>query len=220
GDPATAFCGYHADAHQLTLYFRETGDSLARRGWTLNTLTAQWTPERYQHGLTIGFSSPLNSVATQWNQLVGAFSAQLLTYNQLLGTSANFAEATAASAGTVYIHQHPETQATDDGVAVLHEATLATPMSTLPERTKFVDRVRLDVRADSTSSLSLAVSGDLGTTYPQELALAVSATSASSQLVTAWSVGGANPTIRVRSTGGSWELDGVAVQARILGEQL
>jgi len=220
GDPTTAFFGYHADAHQLTLYFKETGDSLTRRGWTINTLTGQWTPQRYSQGLSVGFTSPINSTATQWNQLVGDFPSQTFTYNQLLGSSSNFFEACAASAGTVYIYQHPETQATDDGVATYHEAVLATPMSTIPERNKFVDRARLDIRADSASSLSLAISGDLGATYPQELALAVSATSNTSQLQTVWSVGGPNPMMRLRSTGGSWELAALAVQARMMGEEL
>ena len=239
GDPFAAFLGYHADARQLTLYYEESSDSFTRRGWTLNTLTGQWAPQRYSHGLTVGFSTPIvvtsvssgssGSGAPVWDALVGSFAANAQTYNELLSGSpgvggsssaANFVEVAVASAGTVYAHIHPEAQATDDGVAVHHEATLATPMATVPERNKWVERARWDFRADSASSVSVAISGNFGQTYPQELQLSVSATSVSSQIPTTWSVAGPNPTVRVRSTGGTWELVGLAVQARFLGEEL
>lgn len=219
GDPQSLNFGYHADAKQLTLYYTRIGDTIPQRGWTLNTLTGTWTPELYAHGMSVGFTSPVASTATQWNQLVGSFAAQTLTYDQLLGASSDFNEATVSSGGTVYIHKHPDEQATDDGVPVLHEATSGALFGAMPERRKYADTLRAQVRADSASSLSFALSADMGATFPSEIGVAVSAGSNSSQVVLRLpGVDGTNHMVRVRSTGGSWELTQAALMAKVTGQ--
>jgi hypothetical protein len=219
GDPTTFNFGYHADAKQLTLYYQATNETQPHRGFTLNTITGTWTPEVYQHGMAIGFTSPINSTSTQWNQLVGGFPANTLSYNQLLGASSDFVEATASSGGTVYVHQHPSVQSTDDGLVVPHEAAFGALFGTLPERRQFADTVRLDLRANSTSSLSVALSGDLGHTFPSESLVTISANSNTSFFaIRLPGIQGIYHTVRVRSQGGDWELNQGSVLARI-GEE-
>src|SRR5512135_1560330 len=85
-DPGTSFFGYHADARQLTLYFTTAAGSEPMNGFTLEVDTGTWTPQLFQHALVASFLAPTTSSAgTQWNQLVGSFAGQTLTYNQLLG---------------------------------------------------------------------------------------------------------------------------------------
>jgi putative component of toxin-antitoxin plasmid stabilization module len=219
GDPTTFNFGYHPDAKQLTLYYQAIGENTPHRGYTLNTISGTWTPEVYQHGMAIGFSTPINSASTQWNQLVGGFPAQALTYNQLLGAASEFNEATASSGGTVYVHMHPVDQATDDGVAVTHTATFGALFGGLPERRQFADTVRLDMRADSTSSMSVALSGDLGHTFPSESLVTISANSNTSfHAVRLPGISGVYHMVRVSSTGGTWELNQGSVLARVEGE--
>lgn len=218
GDPNSLHFGLYGSAKQLSLYYTPLGDTLPTRAVTFNLLTGTWTPQVFAQGLTQGFTAPNTSAATVWNQLIGTFGAQTLTYDQLLGTTSKFFEGAVSSTGTTYIFQQPNAQATDDGVPVPSEAYLGTHFAALPDKRKYVDTVRLDLRADTTSTLSVAVSGDLGMTFLTEQSLAVSVQSSTSQQITRWGVDGTYHTVRVRSTGGAWELAGVTVRARIGGE--
>lgn len=219
GDPNTFFFGYHPDAKQLSLYYQATGEAQPHRAFTLNTISGTWTPQVYTHGMAVGFPTPVNSTATQWNQLVGSFPAQTLTYNQLLGATTDFNEATVSSGGTVFVHMHPDDQATDDGTPVECEATFGALFGSLPERRQFADTIRADLRADADSKVSLALSGNLGHTFPSESAFTVSANSNSSfHAIRVPGIDGVYHMVRLRSTGGTWELNQCAVLARVTGE--
>jgi hypothetical protein len=169
---------------------------------------------------TTGGSS---SSATQWNQLIGTFAAQTMTYAQLLGGTGSGGEAiegAISSGGTAFVFRHPVDQATDDGTAVTHEVTLGPLFVGMPERRKYVDTIRLDGRADAASTLSVALSANLGNTFPSEQAVTMSVQSTTSQAVTRWGLGGTYHTARLRSTGGAWEVTGLSVRAKIEGEAL
>ena len=224
-DPASTFFGYHADALQLTIYFTTAVGTEPMNALTLNLATGAWTPQLFQHALGRSFhaSAPVisSSALTQWNQLVGAFSAQSKTYSQLLGATGSAAgaittDSVVASAGTAYAFLHSATS--DDGIAVTSDAVLGTLFADLPERRKYLDHVRWDLRTDSSSSVSVGVSGDLGNTY-QEQRLAVSAGSQTSQHKTNWGVDGVYHTVRIRCDAPhTFVLNGVAVRAKIGGE--
>lgn len=218
--PEKMFFGYHADAKQLTLYYQDQNDAGVQHGITLNTITGTWTPQQFSQQLVTAFTSPVISSSTQWDQLPGSFAAQTMTYNQLLGTTSDFNEATISSTGTVYIHEHPSNQATDDGIAVEQEAQLGALFAAMPERRKFVDTIRLDARCDSASSMSVAISPDLGNTFPVEQQFALSVQSATSQQIMRCGVDGVYHMVRLRSTGGAWEVMGLTVRGKVGGEAI
>lgn len=221
-DPTTAFFGYHGDAKMLTLYYTDTAGSYPQRGMTYNTISKVWTPQVFAQNLAIGFSAQQSSSATTWDALVGTFAAQALTYNQLLGASAvGSSEAVASSTGTAYSFIHSALQATDDGVPVLTSSTFGQLFSALPERRKFLDEVRLDVQADISSTLSVAISGDAGQTFPVETAVTVSVASTSSQVrVKSAGISGAYHNVRLRSTGGSWNVVTITARSKVEGEAI
>jgi hypothetical protein len=219
-DPALSFFGYHADAKMLTLYYTDTAGSYPQRGLTLN-LGGQWMPQKYAQKLVVGFQATASSGATTWGALVGPLTGNILTYNQLLGQgSYGFSEAVAASSGTAYIFDPPHISATsDDGVAVPEEVTLGPFFTAIVEQRKYIDTVRLDVQADVASTLSVALSGDNGLSFPGEVSFAVSATSNGSQyVVRPGGVSAVNPLVRIRSTGGAWNIYSVTGKARLDGE--
>jgi hypothetical protein len=217
-DPNTSFFGYHADARQLTLYFTTTAGAEPMNGFTLEVDTGTWTPQLFQHALVASFVAPqTSSSATQWNQLVGSFAAQTLTYAQMLGGGASGSEieSLVASAGTAYSLSHSATS--DDGVAVTSEAWLGTLFAALPERRKFLDHTRWDLQADSASSVSVSAA-PLGGTF-QEVALAVSAGSSTSQYRANWGIDSVYHTVRIRADApNTFSLHGVTVRAKIGGE--
>lgn len=217
-DPATMFFGYHADAKMLSLYYTDTVGSYPNRSLTLNLATGQWMPQKFQQNLAVGFQSFMASSATTWGALGGPLSGNMLTYNQLLGLSTKgFSEAVAASAGTVYTFDH--SSASDDGQPAYEEATLGPLFAGIPQYRKYIDTVRVDVQADSASSLSVSLSGDNGQSFPGEVAFAVSASSNGSQYVARpGGVNGVYPLIRIRSTGGQWNVLSVTGKGRLDGD--
>ena len=222
-EPSKAFFGYHPDARQLSLYYSVTAGAAPVRAFTLNTATGTWTPQRYTQGLSVGFSSPVatSSSATTWGALVGTYAAQTLTYNQLLGLGGAGApanEAVVSSTGTPYSFTH--SASSDDGQTVTHDATLGALFASMPERRKYLDQARWDVRADSASSLSVAVSADLGATFTEQR-LAISAQSATTQLKTNWGLDGVYHMIRLRTDSPhTFEVNGITVRAKIGGEAI
>lgn len=218
-DPATMFFGYHSDAKMLTLYYTDSVGPYPNRGLTLNLLTGQWMPQKYSQNLVVAFSSYQASSATTWGALSAPLVQNTLTYNQLLGLPVKgYSEAVAASAGTTYLLSHSATS--DDGVPVYEEATLGPLFASISEQRKYTDTVRVDVQADSASSLSVALSGDNGMSFPGEVSFTASQSSNGSQYVTRpGGVNGVYPLVRIRSTGGQWNVLSVTARGRLDGEQ-
>ena len=220
-DPTTAFFGYHGDAKQLTLYYTDTAGSYPQRALTYNTISKVWAPQTFTHNLVASFTGNKSSTATQWDQLVGTFAQQTLSYDQLAGASTALFDGVVSSGGSAYVFRPAYEQPTDDGVAVLEEATMGPMFTAMPERRKFLDETRIDVQCDSTSSMSVAISGDLGQTFPAERLITLSAGSASSQyLLKHTGVSGVNHTIRLRSIGGAWNVNAITGRAKIEGEAI
>lgn len=220
-DPTSAFFGYNGEARQLTLYYSAAEGVFPQRGLTLNTLTGKWTPQTFQHELVVGFQSPTAGGGipsnVQWNQLVGSFASQTIRYNSFQGVTGTIREAVLGSDGTAYTFSYSAPH--DDGRSVTHEATLGACFTNLPERRKFVDHVRWDLRANVSSTVSVAVSPDLGHSWPSEQSLTISAQSETTQVKTNWGVSGTYHTVRIRcDSPASFELNGVTIRAKLEGE--
>lgn len=210
-DRDTAFFTNHSDIRQLSLWYSADAN-YPNRAFTFNTLNGTWTPQRTTQRLAIGFSGQPSSSATTWNALVGAFAVQPFTYQQLLGVGTNSADAVVSSAGTAYIFSPSATS--DDGQPVLHEAQLGALWADTPNRLKHVGQVRVDCQANSASSLSVAVSTDLGTTFPYEQRFAPSVQSHTSQTKLYCNLSGTFGTVRLRDdSGGNWAVSGLQVVA-------
>jgi hypothetical protein len=87
-------------------------------------------------------------------------------------------------------------------------------------RQKYADEVRFDVHATSASSLSVAVSANLGLAYGDTFEFPVSVQSQSTQLRHNFGVCGAYHALRFRSEDTGWRLARVALRARDVGEVL
>ena len=216
-DRDRAFFTTHPDTEITTLWYTTTAGAAPNRAFSFNALNGTWAPHRYSQRCSVGFTGAVSSSATTWGALVGGYAAQTLTYNQLLGATGDQSEAVVSSVGTAYIASHSATS--DDGAVVLHEAQLGAFGTDSPQRRKFLWETRVDVRATSASSLSLAVSPDLGATFPAEQRFAISASSANTQLKSHTPSTGIYHTVRVRDdSGGNWSLGGVTLTARLDGE--
>lgn len=217
-----AFFTTHPDTRMTTLWYSADANE-PNRGFTFNTLNGTWAPQRFaSHRVSVGITGfPASSSATTWGGLVGTIDEQFLTYDQLLGhsSSGNQADVLASSTGTIYSMSHSATS--DDGVAMLAEAQLGAFGVDSPHRRKFLYEARLELTAASASSLSVAVSPDLGATFPTETRLAISAASQTTQAKVNLPVTGNTLTLRVRDdSGGNWRLASVAMTARVDGEAI
>lgn len=212
-DRDTAFFTHHADIRQLSLWYSADG-GYANRAFTFNTLNGTWTPHRTVQRLSVGFSGQPQSASSSvtWNALVGTFAQQTQTFQQLLGVGQNAADAVVSSTGTAYIFSPDAT--TDDGQVVLHEGQLGALWADSSNRLKHVAQVRIDCQANSASSLSVAISTNLGTTFPYEQRFAPSLQSHTSQVEIHCNLSGTYGTVRVRDdSGGNWSISGLQVVA-------
>ena len=83
---------------------------------------------------------------------------------------------------------------------------------------KWADRVRIDARSDSASSLSVSVSGNLGGAYVAGDEQAFSVNSQTSQLYIPLTQGGQYFAVKLSSEDTGWEVSRTFVRGRILGE--
>jgi hypothetical protein len=216
-DRDRAFFTTHPDTRITTLWYTTDAGSSPNRAFSFNAIDGTWAPHRYGQRCSVGFTGAVSSSATTWGALVGGYATQTLTYSQLLGSSGDQSEAVVSSNGTPYIMSHSATS--DDGVAVLHEAQFGTLWTGLPTRVKTTREVRLDLYADSASSLSVALSPDAGRTFPTEQRIAVSVQSQDTQTRIPQVLTGTYGGVRIRDdSGGNWHLSAVAVTATIGGE--
>ena len=86
------------------------------------------------------------------------------------------------------------------------------------DRIKFSDLLRVDARADSASSLSVAVSGNLGGTWATEKEFALSVQSNSTQENLRPDVSGLYHAVRLESDEGRWQVASVQLRAQTTGE--
>jgi len=89
-----------------------------------------------------------------------------------------------------------------------------------PERTKFMDEMRLDVRSDIASNITVRTSGNLGGAFATGAEVSISAQSNTSQVRVFPDVSGTYHSVMLTSDDTGWEVSRIAARARVTGESL
>lgn len=216
-----AFFTFSDELQQLTLHYTSVAANNPKRAFTLHIDESGrggvWTPHRYDHELTIGGRAavPSSSAAT-WGGLIGTLDDQGQSYNEALG-SGSPDEMVLSSSGTAYYFSSAESL--DDGQAVTGQVVTGSLWPDLPDRHKFTDQVRMEIRGDSASSLEVGVSADLGNSFTTR-EVAVSAASNSTQHIEHFTLSGRDHMLQFQSDTTGWDLQRVSVRGSVLGEIL
>ena len=208
-----AFFGFNEQQDLLTLYYSTTAGTLPQRAFSFDLVEGHWTPHTYTQELALSGSAVVSSSATTWGGLIGTLSAQNLTFNQFLGITGANEEAVFSSNGSAYIFHSEATN--DDGSVVEEDAYFGGLFQEDVRSVKFLSEVKLDVSADSASTLSVGGSNNLGETFGEEVQLSISASSTYTQAqVNFNTLLGANPSLRIRSDDGSrWKVARIYARA-------
>jgi hypothetical protein len=161
----------------------------ADRAFTAHILEkGVWTPQRFGHKLTCG-------AVSNWKRLktTDAVTPYLMT---------NEPGVFFGSASTAFVLAYSGTTTLDLDTAKEAQWQSGGLFTGDPIHMKWSDKVRLDARADSTSNISVAVSGNLGT----------------SQAVVPTGVSGQYHSLRLRSEDTGWRVSRCMVRARVQGE--
>lgn len=211
--PEEAFFGFNEQQGLLTLYYTITAGTLPQRAFSLDIVEGHWTPHTFTQELALSGSAVVSSSATTWGGLTGNLSAQNLTFNQFLGITGANEEAVFSSNGTPYIFHSEATN--DDGSVVEEDAYFGGLFKEDATSVKFLNEVKLDVSADSASTLSVGGSSNLGETFDEEVQLSISASSTYTQAqVNFNTLSGVNPSLRIRSDDGSrWKVARIYAKA-------
>ncbi len=212
-----AFFGYNDELQQLTFYYSTNPIGQPDRAFTLHLKDrAKWTPQAFSDPVAQSFQLNIPSSATTWGGLTGNLSAQSQTYNDLLGAASTPDEALLTSVGTTAFFS--DSADSDLGATVLSQAVFGGLFSADADNVKFSNRLRVDARADSASSLTVSVSGNLGGTYQAEQEFAMSVQSATTQSNFHLGVPGLYHAVKVESDEGRWQVVTVKLDASFLGE--
>jgi hypothetical protein len=215
------FVGYNAQLRHLTLYYDVLGATSASRAFTYDIQSGTWWPQRFTAGLVYGtFESPpyTASSTTVWGSLSGTFDDQTITWaGQASGTYGGFPlPGVLSSVGTAY--QFSASAYSDSGSAIANH--LEMPLPYLLDRRVQVDHIRLRLRADSASSMTVGFSPDAGLTYQNSQRIAISAISQPTEQRVFATVDGPQPWVRLQSTNGAWKLGSVFVREQATSDVL
>ncbi|KKN17318.1 hypothetical protein LCGC14_0967070 [marine sediment metagenome] len=212
-----AFFGFNEELQQLTFYYSITPTGQPTRAFTWHRKDrAKWTPQAFSDPVAQSFQLNIPSSATTWGGLLGVLSAQSQTYNDLLGQSTTPDEALLTSVGTTAFFS--DSAGSDLGATVLSQAVFGGLFGADADNIKFSDRLRIDARADSASSLTVSVSGNLGGSYQAAQEFAISVQSATTQSSLRLGVPGLYHAVKVESDEGRWQVVTVKLDASLLGE--
>lgn len=232
-DFGRAFFSQDEARQQVTLHYTTALNEWPQRAFTLHAAEQQWAPQRYAHNLTSAVRLDITNSAITWGDddgsgWVGGGSAtvasQTSTWLQLEGRDGSVDPLLFSSGGTAYTFSSVASRdgdGTANDASVVEAQYVSTGLFTGdPIHHKWVDRVRIDARADSASSLSVGVSGNLGGAYVEGAEQAFSVNSQTSQLYVPLTQGGEYFSLRLSSEETGWEVSRVFVRGRILGDSL
>jgi len=179
--PARACAEYNPDLGEVLLVYPVQGGSgRPGKALALNLDTGTWTPQTLDPNITRLGVGDVTTSAVTWGGLVGTWAEQMLTWSQLGGTSSKRAMYAGTSTGTVGVFTSTATN--DLGTGVDSRYLVVMPNED-PTRKQYVREVRLDYRAASASSLTLRVSNDFGSSFQQEIGVALPIAPVSAQTV-------------------------------------
>ncbi len=214
----TAFFSYNEELQHLTLYYATTATARPDRAFTRHIKDNAWTPQQMPFTVSQALAFNVPSSATTWGGLIGNLSVQSQSYNDMLGLSGTPDEALLTSDGTTAFFT-PSADS-DLGATVHSQAVFGGLFGADADNIKYSHRLRMDFRGDSASSLSVAVSGNLGGTYQAEQEFAVSVQSATTQETFRFGIPGLYHAVRVEGDEGRWRIVSVKLDAKLLGEAL
>jgi hypothetical protein len=177
-----------------------------------------WLPQTFTHRVVASMPVQPVSGSTTWQDLTGTIASQTLTYAQYLGKQGDRFDGVLSSSGTAYYYN--DATGTDDGSDVTAYAQTGALLAGDPTRIKYVDEVRIDGRATSASSLSVAISGNLGGSYQNTQELAFSVQSGSTQMRHNLGVSGTYFAMRLQSNDTGWAVSRIVMRARDGGESV
>ena len=195
------FMTYNPGNHTVTLHYNTAVDLSpddTHDAFTYHILERLWTPQKFGRGLSGG-------VTVNFDELDSTNYVRPNTYFcSDDGRVVGYSDETPLDAGTA-----KEAQFCSGG---LFTGDI--------ERIKFVDDIRLDVRADSASSLTVKTSGNLGGAYANSSEIAISAQSNSTQVRIFPKVSGTYFALQLTSEDTGWEVGRIGARARITGQSL
>jgi hypothetical protein len=214
GDHPPFFFSYDPNQIALTLHYRQVdgpANNVAQAAFTYHIPEQRWTPQMFD------FFGTANQGFTPTSDYGYVDMAQAGA--GAIGPPPNVEMTTYFGTSTGSVLQYSPTAAADDNTGTTESEFVSGGLFTGdPIHMKWSDKVRLDARADSTSNISVAVSGNLGGTYATEVERAVSVGSQTSQAVVPTGVSGQYHSLRLRSEDTGWRVSRCMVRARVQGE--
>lgn len=188
--PERAWSVYDHTYSQYQLYYATKGGSgYPQKAVFLDINSGSWAPQAFDEqggalSLSRGFEVRLSSVATTWANLqtAGVRWADLnSTWGDLAGTSEERAVLLGSSTGTIY--NYSSTATSDNGTPVESRWRSTGLAGDNPSQQKTVSEFRVDYQGDSSSSLTVKFSQNLGGSFGASTALNLPASSGLSQAI-------------------------------------
>ena len=214
--PERAFFGYSSEQGFLSFYYSVTDGAYPTRSFVYNVERQHWTPQTFPHNLTYATPIKVTSSSDTWGDVSGTVAAQTKTWNEFLGLTLTQRDGVFTSGGTqAYFSPSAGSDLGDTVESVIATgAIFAGDM----DRMKLMDEARVDMRATSASSLSIAVSGNLGSSYADTEEFSLSVQSQTTQVKINPMVSGAYHAMRFRSEDTGWRLTRCQVHGRDIGK--
>jgi hypothetical protein len=206
--PGRAWAVYNNTLGQYQLYYPiQGGSGYPQRGVYLDINTGAWAPMSFDENggnlsLTRGFEVVVSSSATTYG---GAGAAGLryadvgMTYAQMGGASEQRSVLVGSSKGTTYTFSSNATSDNGTAVPCYWQSTGIAGMD--PTKQKTVREWRVDYQGDSSSSLTVRFTTNLGGSFGNETQVNLPATSGMSQAIAYPYFSARYPAFEIRSEG-------------------
>ena len=188
--PAKAWAVYDHTLSQYHLYYAVKGGSgTPQSAVYLDIQTGSWAPQSFDKNagglsLTRGFEVYVSSSATTWGGLVAAgmrWADLNQSWAELQGASEERSILVGSSTGTTYTFS--STATSDNGTAVPCTWRSTGLVGDDPSRQKTMTELRIDYQGESSSSLSVRFSPNVGASFGNETRVDLPATSGLSQAI-------------------------------------
>jgi hypothetical protein len=211
--PERSWAVYDNTNSQYQLYYPVKGGSgYPQRAVYLDINSGSWAPQSFDRlsggiSLTRGVEITVSSSATTWGglQAAGITWANLnMSWAELAGTSEERAILTGSSNGTLY---YLNSNATSDNGTPVQSRWLSSGLAgSEPARQKTLNEFRVDYQGDSSSSLSVRFSPNVGGSFTAETRLDLPAVSGISQAIAFPYMAGRYPAFEISSEGQRYRL--------------
>jgi hypothetical protein len=214
------FFSYDPNKRAITFHYRQKNgptNDFAQKAFTYFIQESRWVPQMFSFFGTAaqGF------VPTSGWGYVDMNQAGLTPTGGSWGPPKNIAQTTFFGTSTGSVLQYSPTAAADDNTGATESQFVSGGLFTGDmERIKFLDDIRLDVRADSASSLTIKTSGNLGGAYANSSEIAISAQSNTTQTRVFPKVSGTYFALELTSEDTGWEVSRIGARARVTGVSL